>query len=131
MGYSYQRTAAARTIIRARLTGNQQIIEDAEQGCSGYFDDEYLEEYLAEHYAPGSAALFEITDCQIHPDSRIKEMLWCSNIVYENVRCENLNQHEPGSACWVSDHTRAHQRSRGHSCAYVENELQLTRVLAL
>lgn len=54
MGFSHQRQAAARTVLRARATNDQSAIDDAEAAVSGYFsDDEYLNEYIAEHYPNG------------------------------------------------------------------------------
>lgn len=48
MGLSNQRRAAARTILRARATGDPQIIEDAEE-MAGYHlgEGQDLEDYLA------------------------------------------------------------------------------------
>ena len=56
MGYSYERGAAARNLLRARAHGNEDVIEDAETLAymllgSGYEDDSAdMEEYLDNQY---------------------------------------------------------------------------------
>lgn len=53
MGFSHQRHAAARTVLRARATNDQSAIDDAEEAVTGYITSEDLEDYLAEHYPNG------------------------------------------------------------------------------
>lgn len=53
MGFSHQRQAAARTVLRARATNNQSAIDDAEEAVTGYIASEDLEDYLAEHFPNG------------------------------------------------------------------------------
>lgn len=55
MGFSYERQAAARTVLRARATGDQNAIDDAETAVSGYLGHEDLDDYIAEHYPNGLA----------------------------------------------------------------------------
>lgn len=52
MGNFTQRLAAARTVLRARATGNAFVIDDAEEAVSGYLGDD-LEDYLAACFPNG------------------------------------------------------------------------------
>lgn len=56
MGYMAQRQAAARTVLRAQLTGDRRIIEDAENSVSAFLEGDDLEEYLQEHFPTGLPA---------------------------------------------------------------------------
>lgn len=55
MGFSHQRQAAARTVLRARATNVKSAIDDAEEAVTGYITSEDLEDYLAEHFPNGLA----------------------------------------------------------------------------
>lgn len=58
MGYSYERGAAARNLLRARAHGHEDVIRDAETlawmllaDSYGEDGDDGVEEYIADHYA--------------------------------------------------------------------------------
>lgn len=55
MGYSHERGAAVRTILRIRAIAgdNRQVIEDAETAVSGYLDMEDFDSYAAAHAPDG------------------------------------------------------------------------------
>jgi hypothetical protein len=53
MGFSHERGAAVRTILRARAIGGQQAIEDAETAVSGFLDMEDFDEYAGYHAPEG------------------------------------------------------------------------------
>lgn len=62
MGFSSQRGAAARTILRARATGDAEAINDAENAVSGYLGGEAgdAEAYIQEHYPNGLEGLHAV-----------------------------------------------------------------------
>lgn len=53
MGYSHERGAAVRTVLRARAIGDAKVIEDAETAVSGYLDAEDIDEYAGYHAPDG------------------------------------------------------------------------------
>lgn len=54
MGFSHERGAAVRTLLRARAVGDPRVIEDAEVAISGFLDVDETEEFdhYVEHHAP-------------------------------------------------------------------------------
>ncbi len=57
MGYSHERGAAVRTILRARAIGDPQVIDDAETASSGYLDvEDDFDEYQGYHAPDGLPA---------------------------------------------------------------------------
>lgn len=72
MGYSHQRRAAARTVLRARELGDESVVADAEEGVSGYLDED-LKEYLSEHFPlglPNSDPIRQIAIARHHDHER-------------------------------------------------------------
>lgn len=53
MGFSHERGAAIRTILRMRALGNKQAIEDAETAASGYLSMDDFDEYVGYHAPDG------------------------------------------------------------------------------
>lgn len=58
MGFSHERGAAARTILRARATGDAAAIADAETVVQHYLED--AENYIQEHYPNGLEGLHAV-----------------------------------------------------------------------
>lgn len=76
MGYSYERGAAARNLLRARAHGHEDVISDAETLAymllsSDYEDDDIeVEEYIASRYADFTPEAPVITDDMVERAAR-------------------------------------------------------------
>lgn len=83
MGYSYERGAAARNLLRARAHGHEDVISDAETLAylllgSDYEDDDIeVEEYIADHYADFIPEPPVITDDRVRSAAR---EFWLSGV---------------------------------------------------
>lgn len=80
MGFSHKCQCAARTVLRARATGDQNIIDDAETAVSGYLDEESLQPYLDEHFPHGLDA-GSIALSSIEKDPCTKKRRLIENII--------------------------------------------------
>lgn len=77
MGYSYERGAAARNLLRARAHGNEDVISDAKALAWTWLGDDYgedgddaMEEYIADHYADFIPEPPVITDDMVRAAAR-------------------------------------------------------------
>lgn len=71
MGYSAQRLAAARTVLRARATRDRVVIEDAEEAVSGYLGED-LDEYIARQFPNGLEPVLPVQALHL-PDAVVEE----------------------------------------------------------